>query len=100
MFTLAGGCKGKPTDHGAADDPAAPKSATDVGPPKKTTTPLTLTDYALLAQIQFPGYVQKVMQSDSLGLQIKYTTDTRPRVAALVIITPCTPTCIPMDLAK
>jgi hypothetical protein len=123
-LALVGGCKGKPTDHSSPDDPAAPATGAPTpapapavadnqptvavpeapplppaGPPLKTTAKFGFPDYDKLSKLAWPGYHAGIHQNDALGLQVKHLTETRPKMAVLVLVSQCT-TCVPMDLAQ
>lgn len=67
-------------------------------PPHKTTRPLAQPELDRLAAIEFPDFERRVMRSDGPRVQFEHTTATRPKLAVVVTIEPCSAPCLTMEL--
>jgi hypothetical protein len=114
LLALLVACKGKPRHQATPENTQVPlagsgsavKAAPDlvlpVGngkPPKKTTAAVDATVIDQLAKMTFPGFKQEIVQHTPTLLEVRHTTDDRPRVAATITVQPCFD-CLPMELAK
>ena len=114
LFGL-GSCKHKtqqdPPEHvagsagSAAGSAGAATSTADVplpaGPgtkPDKTTKPLDRNVLKKLSELEYPGFKRVVRSFEDTTLEVRHSTESRPRIAVTVTISPCTTPCTPMQL--
>jgi hypothetical protein len=81
----------------AAPDLLLPHS--DGSVPKKTTAPLGKADFDKLVKMQFQGFNSEVRTQGDKVLEIRYSTKDRPKLWAVVTVSPCLD-CLPMQLDK
>jgi hypothetical protein len=117
VLALAAGCKDKPAAKqtppanagsaaGSAGSAKGPVAAPDLKlphsdgtPPKKTTAPLTKTDFERLAKLEYPGFIADVRTVGEKVFDVRQKTKDHPRLWAVVVIKPCLD-CLPMELDK
>jgi len=109
------GCKDKPKNQVVTPAPVAPAakpgSAASApendlrlpkpsgSPPVKTTKPITADRIGALAKVDYPGFTKDVRRQDDRGLDIRYKTESRPRLAITLSVQPCFK-CEPMVLDR
>ncbi|MDQ3365036.1 MAG: hypothetical protein M3680_06380 [Myxococcota bacterium] len=67
-------------------------------PPVKTTKPIDKAKADQLAALEFDGFEKDVRRADDTGLDVRYKTSARPKIAATVNASKCFD-CLAMDLA-
>jgi hypothetical protein len=97
------GCKDKPKNQVATPAPPAPKVGSAAArpepelrlpkpsgtPPVKTTKAIAPERLAALAKLDYPGFSKDVRRQDDRGLDIRYKTEARPRLAVTLSVHPC-----------
>ena len=93
----AGSAAGSATGANPAPDLVLPHA--EATPPKKTTAPLTKTDFERLAKLEYPGFTADVRTVGDKVFEVRQKTQDHPRLWAVVTIKPCFE-CLPMELYK